>query len=98
MNLREFARGQSCTARIPQVCNQNPETVVLAHCNKLGIGGVGMKSPDVIAAHVCSACHDELDGRTHNSGFGPDALEPFWFRAILRTLDRVAANFDLVQK
>jgi len=46
------------------VCNFNPETTVLAHYRLVGISGIGMKSPDLVGAWACSACHDLVDGRT----------------------------------
>lgn len=64
--IRQSARGEDCTVRIPSICNGNPETVVLAHCNG---GGAGMKAPDFEAAYCCSACHDEIDRRTRNTEF-----------------------------
>lgn len=52
--------------RIYGVCNGNPETTVLAHYRMAGICGTGMKPDDLIGAWACSACHDEIDRRTHN--------------------------------
>lgn len=51
--------------RIPDVCNHNSETVVLAHYRLAGVSGIGMKSPDVLGAWACSACHDAIDRRAH---------------------------------
>lgn len=51
--------------RLPGICNFNPETTVLAHI-RLGFGAIGKKPPDWCGVHACSACHDEIDGRTHN--------------------------------
>lgn len=64
MNLRDAARGESCDVRVPETCNNDPETTVLAHYRVIGISGAGMKSPDLIGAHACSACHDAIDGRS----------------------------------
>ena len=93
MNLREFARGKTCTARIFDVCNQDPSTVVLAHC-RLGFLGAGTKPPDLCAAHVCSSCHDVLDGRVDAPGFATRDRYEIWLYAIIRTLDRVSREFD----
>lgn len=60
--VRESARGQDCTVRIPGACNFNPETTVLAHL-PCGQKGMGMKGFDTVAVYACSACHDVLDGR-----------------------------------
>ncbi len=51
--------------RIPEVCNPNSETVVLAHYRLAGVSGIGMKSPDVLGAWACSSCHDAIDRRAH---------------------------------
>ncbi len=64
-NLRKEARGRECQVRIYGVCNGNPETTVLAHYRMAGICGTGMKPDDLIGAWACSACHDEIDRRTH---------------------------------
>ncbi|HEI3976215.1 TPA: DUF1364 domain-containing protein [Escherichia coli] len=65
-DLRKAARGRECQVRIPGVCNGNPETSVLAHIRLTGLCGTGTKPPDLIATIACSACHDEIDRRTHN--------------------------------
>lgn len=49
----------------PGVCNGNSETSVLAHIRLAGLCGTGIKPPDLIATIACSACHDEIDRRTH---------------------------------
>ncbi|STJ45117.1 DLP12 prophage [Escherichia coli] len=66
-DLRKAARGRECQVRIPGVCNGNPETSVLAHIRLTGLCGTGTKPPDLIATIACSACHDEIDRRTHLS-------------------------------
>ena len=59
------ANGQECTVRIPGVCTGNSETVVWAHANGSAAGkGIGMKSPDLLGAYACQACHDCYDRRT----------------------------------
>ena len=65
MKLRKEARGRGCMVRIPDVCNHNSETVVLCHYRLAGVSGIGMKSPDVLGAWACSACHDTIDRRAH---------------------------------
>ena len=65
MNLRKEAKGRGCMVRIPEVCNHNSETVVLAHVRLTGVSGMGMKSPDILGAWACSACHDAIDRRAH---------------------------------
>lgn len=51
--------------RIPGICNHNSETVVLAHVRIAGVSGMGLKSPDLLGAWACSACHDAIDRRAH---------------------------------
>jgi len=65
MKLRKEAKGRGCMVRIPEVCNHNSETVVLAHYRLAGVSGIGMKSPDVLGAWACSSCHDAIDRRAH---------------------------------
>ncbi len=74
--ITKSANGELCEVRIPGVCNYNPETTVFAH---IGGGGMGIKQPDTEGAYCCSACHDELDGRTRK-------LEEFPFRVELLKL------------
>ena len=86
MSLRKEARGRGCTVRIPGVCNFNTETVVLAHIRVAGVSGMGLKSPDLLGAWACSACHDEIDGRTHKSGLSRDELRLAHYDGMARTI------------
>lgn len=56
------ARGEECTVRLPECCNWNPETTVLAHIN-CEDKGMGKKSPDWWSCYACSDCHDSIDKR-----------------------------------
>lgn len=60
--LRDSARGERCTLRIPGVCCGDSDTVVLCHL-PFGGRGVARKAPDNHAAYGCRSCHDALDGR-----------------------------------
>ena len=86
MSLRKEARGRGCTVRIPGVCNFNSETTVLAHIRIAGVSGMGLKSPDLLGAWACSACHDEVDGRTHKSGMTRDELRLAHYDGMVRTI------------
>lgn len=56
------ARGQTCAARFPGICNGNPETTVFAHLNGAAFGkGKGVKAHDILGFHSCSACHAYVD-------------------------------------
>ncbi len=81
--LRESARGQDCTVRIPGVCNHNPETTVLAHLNG---SGMGTKASDLHAAFACYACHLVLDGHSNNrGGFSKEQIELMHRQGVQRT-------------
>ena len=86
MTLRKEAKGRGCMVRIFGICNHNSETVVLAHIRIAGVSGMGMKSPDLIGAWACSACHDELDGRTRKSGLTRDELRLAHYDGMARTI------------
>ena len=88
MDLRKLARGKPCLVRIPGVCNHDPETVVGAHINRGGIGGMGMKSgSDLPLIWACSNCHDVIDGRV--ASFYGDDLDTFILEGLCRTLVEV---------
>lgn len=61
--LRNSARGQECTLRLPGICCGDPATTVLAHL-PFGGRGISRKAGDTHAVYSCAACHDHLDGRT----------------------------------
>ncbi len=62
--IRQSANGKDCLVRFPGICNHNPETTVAAHIRIAGLCGVGQKPSDLLTVRACSACHDEMDGRT----------------------------------
>lgn len=43
------------------VCNYDSSTTVLAHYRAVGVSGLGLKSPDLLASWACSACHEYVD-------------------------------------
>lgn len=77
--IRDFARGQDCTLRIPGVCNHDAETVVHCHLRFFNWAGISQKPVDFLGVHACSACHDALDRRSA-------AHELIGFEDILRAL------------
>ncbi len=64
-DLRKSSAWSGMPSKNPGVCNGNSETSVLAHIRLAGLCGTGIKPPDLIATIACSACHDEIDRRTH---------------------------------
>lgn len=84
--LRKSAQGQQCLIRIPGVCNGNPETTVLAHIRRGGLGGMGMKPPDVCGVLACSDCHDAIDRRSNMGAYTPAEIDGYILEGHLRTL------------
>ena len=85
MNLRKQARGRGCMVRLPEICNHNSETVVLAHYRMAGLSGVGMKPDDALGAWSCSSCHDAIDRRSH-MGLERDYVRLAHLEGVMRTL------------
>jgi hypothetical protein len=91
MNLRDYARGRECTIRLEGICNFDPATTVLAHYRIIGVSGGNLKSPDLIGAHACSACHDAVDRRSHMD-LDRDFVQLAHLRGVARTLARLIDN------
>ena len=84
--IRKSARGEDCTARIPGVCNFDPETTILAHISGVRYGsGKGKKVSDLISLYACSACHDVIDRRT-KTDHDRDFVEKCMLEGHLETL------------
>ncbi len=77
---RDAANWQNCTMRLPG-CQNDRETVVLAHRNG---AGMGTKASDHDAADMCAYCHDNYDGRIIQ--FSRDGMESEFNRARLETI------------
>lgn len=80
--ITQSARGESCTFRIPGVCNGDNETVVFCHAPSPD-KGMGTKSDDFWGAYGCSACHGDMDIYT------PFEVGDVWMRAIYETQKRL---------
>ena len=93
--ITKSARGQACQVRIPDVCNGNSETVVLAHLNG---GGMGMKNPDYQGAYVCSSCHDEIDGRTFSGVYSKTEIALSHLEGVIRTQELLREQGLLIAK
>lgn len=84
--ITDSARGELCQMRLFKVCNADPETTVWAHSNLPKDGkGAAYKAHDCFGAYMCSACHDEFDGRTNILGLGADAKETIFNDAMKRS-------------
>lgn len=88
-NLRKAAQNQSCV-----MCGYDEEgAVVLAHLPHRN-SGMGMKCPDIVGAHLCSRCHDFIDGRAKVDGLGlshdeDEGLFEWRYLVLTRTLERL---------
>ena len=91
INLRREAEGRECTVMIPNVCNHNPETTVLAYVNirSVFMCGMSQKPPDMFGAWACSACHDAYDRRTswsHKDTYiSPTEIDMLFLEGVFRT-------------
>jgi hypothetical protein len=54
--IRDAARGQNCTLRLPG-CRNDVSTVVLAHLRRNGWAGMAQKPPDYLGVFACGHCH-----------------------------------------
>ena len=90
--IRNSARGQECQVRIPDVCNRNNETVILAHVGKGS--GMGQKCDDIHATYACSACHDVIDGRVRIGD--PRINRLYAYDAMIRT-QKLLLEQELIQ-
>lgn len=59
--LRESARGEACTLRLPG-CDGG-QTTVLCHIRRFGAAGAGHKPPDWMALYACHSCHEKQEWR-----------------------------------
>lgn len=92
--LREFARDQDCTANIEGFCNYDSATTVLAHYRP-GFFGLAMKPQDILGAHMCSACHDIVDGRNKKHEFTAEDLTAIFHSAIVKTIQRITTRYEV---
>ena len=87
IDLRKEAKGRPCMVQVPGVCNNSPETTVLAHLN---VPGLNVKAHDLHGAWACSNCHAWLDyGWALASKFGHSVSRTerdfYHYEAIIRT-------------
>lgn len=61
-SIRQSARHETCTLRLPGVCKPEPGNVVWAHSNRAEDGKAGgMKANDSRGAYACYWCHCVYD-------------------------------------
>lgn len=61
---------------------------MLCHFRMVGVSGMGMKSPDFIAAWGCSDCHAAVDRRT-NTDLDKEWLALQFLRGVIRTQNKL---------
>jgi hypothetical protein len=94
--ILKFARMQECTLRLHPYCNGRPETVVACHLPQ-GRRGMGLKAPAWWTVHVCSDCHDIIDGRRRHD-MARETIDKAMLRAHFETMDRyIKAGFITVK-
>lgn len=94
VNLRKRARGKPCLVRIPYICNNDSDTVVLAHIRVPGTAGIGQKPCDLAGVYACSDCHDVIDGRVMVPNLSKPELKAMILDGLCRTLADVAKDVE----
>jgi len=72
--IRNSARDEDCSLRLPNICSFDPAKTIFCHINTV-FKGAGMKSPDLFGVYGCSSCHDALDGKTKSAVDPQDILD-----------------------
>lgn len=63
--IMAYAKGKSCTVRIPHICRSDKGTEIMSHPPSGASLGKGWaeKPPDHLTAICCYECHEVIDGR-----------------------------------
>lgn len=78
--VRDSAENEECTLGL-DCCTHDPSTTVFCHLRFFNWAGVAQKPPDFLGVYACKNCHDELDRRADDAGWGFDDI----LRALGRT-------------
>lgn len=82
---RQSARNQPCLIRLPG-CLHDAATTVLCHYALSGYSGMGLKSPDQMAAFGCANCHAIVDGRmARPDGYTRNDVRLAFAEGVMRT-------------
>jgi hypothetical protein len=89
--IRDSARGEECTVRIPGVCTFDPEKTIWSHAPLGAAGkGRGIKALDLCGAYCCTACDAALDRQaTLPAGLTRAEVLIDWFYGHMRSLVRL---------
>lgn len=88
--IRDSARGEACTIRVPG-CNGGGETTVWCHLPEAVAGrGLGLKGIDILGAYGCNHCHDVVDRRAPRPArLTEQDVALAFYRAMARSLVRL---------
>jgi len=89
--IRDSARGEDCTVRIPGACTFDPDKTIWSHA-PLGAAGKGrsIKALDLCGAYCCTACDAVVDGQAKApAGISAADVRLAWFEGHLRSLVRL---------
>jgi len=87
--IRESARGEHCTVRLP-CCNGNTETTVLAHINGIRFKhGTGKKVNDLLGAYCCFNCHQAVDRRDYLD-YDKDFVKLAHYEGVMETIMKLS--------
>lgn len=89
--IRDSARGEDCTVRIPGICTGNSEHTIWSHAPFGAAGkGRGIKAIDLAGAYACGACDAAIDGqRALPAGYDRAQALLDWMFGHLRSLVRL---------
>jgi hypothetical protein len=90
--IRDSARGEACTVRIPGICTNDPATTIWSHARWPDAGkGGSTKALDLCGAFACTACDAVYDGqRPPPAGITRAQVDADWCAGHFRSLVRLA--------
>lgn len=96
--ITQSASGEVCTMVMPG-CKYDSETTVWAHANYdfTGKGG-SLKSSDIYGCYACQSCHDLYDGRRHDETVNEESKEWYFWRAHVKSMNRLIEKGIVVIK
>ena len=86
--IRDSAKGEDCTVRLPGICANSPEATIWSHA-RWGAAGKGgaTKALDLAGAYACTACDAAYDGqRKPPPGYTRDDVDRDWCMGHFRSL------------
>lgn len=89
--IRESARDEPCTIRLPG-CDGGGATTVWCHLPEVVAGrGLSLKGIDILGAFGCRSCHDIVDRRAPRpAGITEHDVALMFYRALARSVVRLA--------